>query len=90
MAEMRAEERSAVAGSYSTILAPYASVASRLTRGAVVGMTIVAGRPSIRHDRATACAWFPDEYASTPRFRSASGIREIALYAPRILNAPMR
>ena len=53
-------------------------------------MTIVALMPNNRHASATACAWFPDEYVSTPRARSASGMREIALYAPRNLKAPTR
>src|SRR5437764_4359246 len=39
---------------------------------------------------ATACAWFPDEKAATPRDRSASASDEILLYAPRNLNAPPR
>jgi hypothetical protein len=50
-----------------------------LAAGASFGITIVAEVPSSRLARATACAWFPDEYATTPRARSASGICAIAL-----------
>jgi hypothetical protein len=53
-------------------------------------MITVAGIPRILATSATACAWFPDEKASTPRARSAGSSREIALYAPRNLNAPPR
>src|SRR4051794_21105829 len=37
-----------------------------------------------------ACAWLPDENATTPARRCRSSNRESALNAPRNLNAPMR
>jgi hypothetical protein len=40
-------------------------------------MRIVAGKPTAAAASATACAWFPDEYAATPRHDSAR--REILL-----------
>jgi hypothetical protein len=54
-------------------------VASSFTRGASVGMMIVVGIESSRPASATACAWLPDEYASTPRRRAASSRRLMAL-----------
>src|SRR5262249_41029075 len=36
----------------------------------------------------TACAWLPDENATTPFFFSSSVIEKTKLAAPRILNAP--
>ena len=53
-------------------------------------MTIVAVVPSSRAAIATACAWLPDEYASTPRAQLVAGSDAILLYAPRNLNAPPR
>jgi hypothetical protein len=53
-------------------------------------MTIVALVPRRRAAIDTACAWFPEENAMTPRLRSSSGSEEILLYAPRNLNAPPR
>jgi hypothetical protein len=51
-------------------------------------MQMTARAPRSRAARATAWAWLPDEYVTTPRARSASLSDAILLYAPRILNAP--
>ena len=53
-------------------------------------MTMVAGMPSSRADRAIACAWLPEENATTPALRCAGSKHESALNAPRNLKAPMR
>src|SRR5215207_5865005 len=53
-------------------------------------MTIFARTPSSRAASATACAWFPEENATTPRARSA-GVRRVRREnAPRALKAPTR
>lgn len=70
--------------------APWARVASTFEWGASVGITSVAAIPKWRAARATACAWFPEEYATTPRTRSASGIWKMKFEAPRILKDPPR
>jgi hypothetical protein len=51
---------------------------------------MVAGMPSSRAANAMACAWLPDENATTPARRWLSVKRDKALKAPRNLNAPMR
>ena len=71
--------RSSVAGSYWTICAPYPRVASSFTRGASLGMTMVACSPSSDDARATAWAWLPDENAMTPLPGASSAMREAAL-----------
>src|SRR3954452_21833552 len=53
-------------------------------------MNTVALAPSRRAARATPCAWLPALAATTPRARSASVSREMRVYAPRILNDPVR
>ena len=53
-------------------------------------MTIVAGMPSRRAERAIACAWLPEEKATTPAWRCRASKRDRALNAPRNLKAPMR
>ena len=59
--------RTSVAWSYTTTSLPsaardrYARVASSLTRGALSGITITAGIPTIDAASATACAWLPLE-----------------------------
>jgi hypothetical protein len=65
-------------------------VASSFDRGASAGMTMVAGAPTLAAAMATACAWLPEENATTPRARSASEIEKMKFAAPRILNAPPR
>src|SRR5205809_911352 len=47
-------------------------------------MQMIALLPTIRAARATPWAWLPDEYATTPRARSASGSERSVLSAPRI------
>ena len=51
---------------------------------------MVAGIPSRRADKAMACAWLPEEKATTPALRCAGVNCDSALYAPRNLKAPMR
>src|SRR3954451_8592376 len=53
-------------------------------------MRIVAGAPCSAAARASACAWLPEDAATTPRSRSALGSEATALYAPRNLKAPTR
>ena len=53
-------------------------------------MTITAGMPSSVAASEIACAWLPDEKATTPARRWRSSKRASALKAPRNLNAPMR
>ena len=65
-------------------------MAATLGSGAVSGMKIVAFAPSSRAASATPCAWLPALAATTPRARSSSVSREIRVYAPRILNDPVR
>jgi hypothetical protein len=55
-----------------TISAPSRRTPSTFTFGAFSGMQITAREPRSLAARATACAWFPDEYVTTPRARSAS------------------
>jgi hypothetical protein len=71
--------RSPLAGPTVTISAPSASTRARFTVGASEGMTIVARIPRSRAARATPWAWLPDEWATTPRARSASERKAIAL-----------
>src|SRR5918992_292645 len=58
--------------------------------GASSGMKIVARVPASRAAQATAWPWFPALAATTPASRSAAPSDEIVLYAPRILNEPVR
>src|SRR5579859_962551 len=58
--------------------------------GASAGTKIVARIPASRAAQATACPWLPALAATTPAARSASPSVEILLYAPRILNEPVR
>ena len=46
--------------------------------------------PSMRAASATPCAWLPALAATTPRARSAASRRARRVYAPRILNEPVR
>src|SRR6266404_2391559 len=68
--------------------APRARVPSILARGASSGITSVAGMPRNCAAIATACAWFPEECATTPGPSLSSGIESTKFEAPRILNAP--
>src|SRR3954468_1485662 len=72
------------------ISAPCARVAATLDRGASVGITRIDRVPTSSAAIATACAWLPDENATTPRGRSVFGIERTKFAAPRILNAPPR
>ena len=63
--------RSAVVFPASTTRAPRRSAPERFAAVTVVGMTTVAGTPNSFAARATACAWLPDEGATTPRARAA-------------------
>ncbi len=54
------------------------------------GMNTVAAMPSIDAASATPCAWLPALAATTPRARCASSSRASRVYAPRILNEPVR
>ena len=65
-------------------------MAATLAAGASCGITIVAGTARMRAASATACAWLPDEYATTPARRCSGVNRDRALSAPRNLNAPTR
>src|SRR5829696_4183271 len=53
-------------------------------------MKTVAVMPSSCAASATPCAWLPALAATTPRSRSAADSRAIRVYAPRILNEPVR
>ena len=53
-------------------------------------MQMMAVVPTIRAASATPCAWFPDEYATTPRARSVAVSNRSLFSAPRILNEPAR
>ena len=57
--------------------------------GAPVGMTMVQLNPSAFAARATPCAWFPAEAASTPTRLCSSVSCSMQLNAPRTLNAPV-
>jgi hypothetical protein len=57
--------------------------ARALGRRHVVGITATEGTPNIRAAIATACAWLPDDGATTPRRRSSSLSCARKLYAPR-------
>jgi hypothetical protein len=46
-----------------------------LAAGAFTGITTVAGTPKRRAASATACAWFPDDGATTPRARASGASR---------------
>ena len=70
--------------------APYAWVAAIFGSGAVIGMKTVAEVPSSCAASATPCAWLPALAATTPSARSPADNRAIRLYAPRILNDPVR
>src|SRR6185436_14093386 len=70
------------------MVAPCALVASIFDLGASRGITSVAGIPTARAAIATACAWLPEEYATTPRDRSSLGVEKMKFDAPRILKAP--
>ena len=63
------------------MVAPRARVASIFERGASAGITSVASAPTHRAAIATACAWLPDEYATTPRPSSSRGIEKMKLDA---------
>ena len=71
-------------------MAPYARVAANFAIDAPTGMYTVAVQPSIAAASATPCAWLPALAATTPLARSASVSRAILVYAPRILNEPVR
>jgi hypothetical protein len=51
---------------------------------------MTARAPTSFEASATACAWLPDEKATTPRARSSAESERILFVAPRILNAPAR
>src|ERR1700742_243257 len=70
--------------------APNARVASTLARGASSGMTMVARVPTCFEAMAVACAWLPEENATTPRSSSSGDRDRIRFDAPRILKAPPR
>ena len=53
-------------------------------------MNTVAAMPSACAARATPCAWLPALAATTPRARCSASNRAILVYAPRILNEPVR
>jgi hypothetical protein len=54
-------------------------VAAIFVGGLSSGITMTARLPSSRAASATACAWFPDEYAATPFFSRSGGSWETAL-----------
>ena len=60
----------------SSTRAPSRSAPCRLGLVTVVGMTTVHGTPNSAAAAATACAWLPDEGATTPRARSSGDSRE--------------
>ena len=71
-------------------VAPYPRVASTLGSAARSGMNTVARTPSVCAASATPCAWLPALAATTPRARCPASSRAIRVYAPRILNDPVR
>ena len=82
--------RSCVVVPASSMRAPSRSAPPRLAGVTVVGITTTAFTPNRRAASATACAWLPDDGATTPRARSSALRRARKLYAPRNLNAPPR
>src|SRR5215469_3385415 len=76
-------------GSQNVIFPPYDSTARHFTDGAFFGITIDARMPRQPAAQATAAAWFPLEWVTTPRFASSSLNEKMALVAPRILNEPV-
>ena len=64
--------------------------ASTFAIGASSGMKIVAAIPASRAAQATAWPWLPALAATTPARRSPAESVAIVLYAPRILNEPVR
>ena len=85
-----ASSASSSAGPVSSMSAPYVRVASTFAIGASCGMKIRAFAPTSRAAHATACPWLPALAATTPAARSAALSVEMRLYAPRILNEPVR
>jgi hypothetical protein len=61
-----------------------------LVGGESAGIRFTAVVPASLAASATAWAWFPDEYATTPAASCSGDSRLIALKAPRNLNAPIR
>ena len=74
----------------SSVSPPYDRVASIFAIGASCGMKIVALIRASRAAHATAWPWLPALAATTPARRSSSASVAIVLYAPRILNEPVR
>src|SRR5579864_3868015 len=72
-----------------TISPPRRRTASSLAAGAASITSTLHGTPALRAASATPCAALPALTVHTPRRRSASGNSRTALYAPRILNAPI-
>ena len=68
--------RCAVVVPASTTRAPSRSAPHRLAAVTFVGITTVAGTPNIFAAIATACAWFPELGAITPRPRASALSRE--------------
>ncbi len=65
--------RSFVVVPASSTRAPRCSAPDRFAAVTVVGITTTALTPNNLAASATACAWFPELGATTPRWREASG-----------------
>src|SRR5476651_735364 len=74
----------------SSTSAPYSLVAESFGSATPTGMKMVERMPSSRAAKATPCAWFPADAATTPRALSSSLRWTRRLYAPRILYDPVR
>ena len=84
-----ASARASMVGSHSTMRPPSAFVAATLVAGAPRGITIVHAMPRVDAARASADAWLPELWATTPRAASSSDSCSTALVAPRSLKAPV-
>jgi len=73
-AAISAQRFSRSGGGTNSTSAPSARVAAILTGDDTSGITITHGIPKARAVNASACAWFPDECATTPLARTSAGI----------------
>src|SRR5260370_41320200 len=96
---MRAPERPAArplpaalagtAGRHDDDPPPYPAAAATFTGRAFDGITIQARAPRFLAAYASAAAWFPEEWVTTPRATSSAVSEKTLLVAPRILNDPV-
>jgi hypothetical protein len=79
--------RSASCVPASSTRAPSRSAPRAWPAGAFVGITTVAGTPNSRAASATACAWLPDDGATTPRARTRARAGEERVGAAQLERA---